>query len=339
MSRLTCLTSALMIAVLFPVISAAQNDAAQAPVSARIIWVKKIWDDAPHNAFTDLVRWQDRFYCAFREGKGHAGDIGKLRVLVSEDGETWRSAALLEDENYDLRDADISVTPDDRLMVLGGAQRMIDGVRYTGTFVSFTSDGETFTQPKVVIPYGRWLWRVSWHEGKAYGITYSTPSGQPFSSLVTSEDGERWTVHVPGLLGKGWPTEAVIQFTKDNTAYILHRRDGSDNSAYFGKSHAPYTDWQWHDLGRYIGGPNFIELPSGTWLAAGRLSTPEGSKTELLHLDVQAPKATPILRLPSGGDTSYPGLVWHDGALWMSYYASHEGKSSIYLAKIEVSGE
>ena len=31
-----------------------------------------------------------------------------------------------------------------------------------------------------------------------------------------------------------------------------------------------------------------------------------------------------------------PGLVWHDNLLWMSYYSSHEGKTSIYLAKIKL---
>jgi hypothetical protein len=40
--------------------------------------------------------------------------------------------------------------------------------------------------------------------------------------------------------------------------------------------------------------------------------------------------------MPSGGDSSYPGMVLHDGLLWMSYYSSHEGKSSIYLARIRL---
>ena len=44
----------------------------------------------------------------------------------------------------------------------------------------------------------------------------------------------------------------------------------------------------------------------------------------------------PILTFTSGGDTSYPGLVWHDDRLWMSYYSSHEGKTSIYLAQIKM---
>jgi hypothetical protein len=45
----------------------------------------------------------------------------------------------------------------------------------------------------------------------------------------------------------------------------------------------------------------------------------------------------PVLTLPSGGDCSYPGMVWHDDRLWISYYSSHEGKTSIYLAKVDPS--
>ena len=44
----------------------------------------------------------------------------------------------------------------------------------------------------------------------------------------------------------------------------------------------------------------------------------------------------PALTLPSGGDTSYAGMVWHEGQLWVSYYASHEGKTAIDLARVKV---
>ena len=37
---------------------------------AKLVTVQKIWDQAPHNAFTDLVRFQDQWYCTFREGAG-----------------------------------------------------------------------------------------------------------------------------------------------------------------------------------------------------------------------------------------------------------------------------
>ena len=43
-----------------------------------------------------------------------------------------------------------------------------------------------------------------------------------------------------------------------------------------------------------------------------------------------------VLELPSGGDTSYAGMVLKDGILWVSYYSSHEGKTSIYLAKVGI---
>ena len=49
---------------------------------------------------------------------------------------------------------------------------------------------------------------------------------------------------------------------------------------------------------------------------------------------IQVTRLTEALRLPSGGDTRHAGLVWHDNLLWVSYYASHEGKTSIYLAKV-----
>ena len=36
---------------------------------AELVQVRKIWDRAPHNAFTDLVRFHDRWFCVFREGR------------------------------------------------------------------------------------------------------------------------------------------------------------------------------------------------------------------------------------------------------------------------------
>ena len=42
---------------------------------------------------------------------------------------------------------------------------------------------------------------------------------------------------------------------------------------------------------------------------------------------------------PSSGDCSYPGLVWHDRLLWMSYYSTHEGHTAIYLATVRIPGQ
>jgi hypothetical protein len=308
--------------------------------SAKLLSVTKISDEAPHSAFTDLAFWNDQFVCAFREGRAHVSTDGKIRVLTSPGGETWKSSAVVRLEGYDLRDAGLSAAPDGRLMLIGGASpRKNDGDGApTGSFVSFSDDATTWTKPQIVSEPGRWLWRVTWHDGKAYGIDYAAGSKDRAASLLVSDDGTHYRALAPRFLDQGWPTESVVRFDDDGTMYCLARRDGKApaNTAMFAASKPPYTDWTWHDLGKYFGGPNFIQLPDGSWIAAGRIVTKEGPRTHVARLDVSAPALETILELPSGGDNSYPGLVYRDGVLWVSYYSSHEGKGKIYLAKVEL---
>jgi hypothetical protein len=82
-----------------------------------------------------------------------------------------------------------------------------------------------------------------------------------------------------------------------------------------------------------IGGPNLIGLPNGRFLAGvclydGRV------RTSLGWVDPSRGTFEEWLMLPSGGDTSYPGLVFHEDRLWVSYYSSHEGKTSIDMAVV-----
>ena len=79
-----------------------------------------------------------------------------------------------------------------------------------------------------------------------------------------------------------------------------------------------------------------IRLPDGRFIAAVRLYD-DKVRTSLCWLDVEKATLAEVLKLPSGGDTSYAGMVWHDDQLWVSYYSSHEEKTSIYLAKVRFS--
>ena len=182
---------------------------------------------------------------------------------------------------------------------------------------------------------GRWLWEVTWHQGKAYGVSYPTPKGAPSTALLVSDDGRQFTPLVKPFQMTQRPTEAIIQFAKDGSCVCLHRRDGQPGHAVFGSAAKPSGPWTWKTLDRKIGGPSLTQHPaSGEWIGVVRLYD-GGARTEVCHIDPQKGTLTPLCRLPSGGDTSYPGLVWQEnGHLLVSYYSSHQGKAMIYLAEI-----
>ena len=297
---------------------------------------KKIWDRAPHNAFTDLVRFQDRWFCVFREGQNHVSPDGALRVITSVDGDKWESAALIQSGNSDLRDAKITVTPDGQLM-LCGAEALHDKSQHTHQSLAwFSKDGRTWSEKHAIGDPDFWLWRVTWHQGTAYGIGYGC-GNEKAVRLYASKDGKKFDTLVQKLQPDGYPNETSIAFEGD-TAYCLLRRDGKEkgaNTGLLGIAKAPYTQWEWKDLGTRIGGPHMIRLPDGRFIAAVRLYDKK-VRTSLCWLDPQAGKLTEFLTLPSGGDTSYAGLVLEANQLWVSYYSSHEGKTSIYLSKLTV---
>jgi hypothetical protein len=315
------------------------------PVKAagpELVSVKKIWNEGRHNAFTDLIRFEGKWFCTFREGDAHVGGDGGIRVLVSMNGEDWASAALLTERGVDLRDPKFSVTPDGRLMLaLGGSVYEGKTLKDRQPRVAFSKDGRAWSDPQRVLERGDWLWRVTWQEGRAYGISYHSLTGAQAKGewavkLVESRDGVNYRL-VKNLEVPGRPNEATVRFFENGEAVALLRREASDKAAWIGVSRAPFTDWKWQSAGLFIGGPNFIILPNGKMIAGGREMklAPIGPKMFLGEMTAQA--VTPQLILPSGGDCSYPGMVWHDDTLWVSYYSSHEGKSSTYLAKVKLS--
>ena len=298
-----------------------------------LISVKKIWSEAPHNAFTDLVRFNDQWYCVFREGKGHVSPDGALRVIRSKDGENWESAAVIRSNDSDLRDAKITITPDGKLMLCGAEALHDKSTKSHQSVAWFSKDGTNWSDKYEIGDPSNWLWRVTWHKGVAYGIGYGCGKDR-YIRLYRSRDGKTFETLVPRLLETGYPNESSIVFAGD-TAYCLLRRDGQPNTGLLGTAKPPYTRWEWRDLGVRIGGPHLLQLKDGRFLAAVRLYD-QKARTSLCWLDPKTATLTECLTLPSGGDTSYAGMVEQDGQLWISYYSSHERQTSIYFAKVQL---
>ncbi|MBM3765779.1 MAG: exo-alpha-sialidase [Acidobacteria bacterium] len=297
--------------------------------------VARIWDIAPHNAFTDLIHHKGEWLCVFREGRAHVSTDGAIRVIGSRDGVKWTSKALLKSNALDLRDPKITLTPKGELMLTAAAaQREKDGQSPVphDTFAWFSRDGAAWSEPFKIGDHNFWLWRVSWNKGAAYTVGYETMSRAGITRLYTSHDGRQFDTLVPTLQADGYSNESSILFKKDGIALCLLRRDGGTRTALLGTSKPPYKEWQWKDLGVRIGGPHFVEVSGGRLIGAVRLHDGK-TRTAIVEIDAAAGTLKEVSPLPSSGDSSYAGLVWRKGELWISYYASHEGKSSIYLAR------
>ncbi|MFW6437605.1 MAG: exo-alpha-sialidase [Armatimonadota bacterium] len=298
-----------------------------------LLSVERIWDRGAHNAFTGLTRWDGRWWCTFREARGHVSDDGALRVIVSEDGSAWESAALISIDGRDLRDPKLNVTPDCTLMLLAGERHQEDGEWRNASMTWHSPDGERWHGPFSVADPGTWLWRATWHAGTAWGFAYGCQP-QGCLRLFRSRCGMRFEQVGDDIVVGTYPNETSIVFDGD-TALCLLRLDGEGATGRLGRARPPYTEWEWRDLGVKIGGPEMIRLPDSRYLACCRLYD-DHVRTSLLWLDPAEATLTEALELPSGGDTSYAGMTWHEGLLWVAYYSSHGEKTSIYLAKVRV---
>jgi hypothetical protein len=309
----------------------------------KIVSVERIWDAAGHNAFTDLIRFRNQWFCTFRESESHVGGEGRIRVLTSADGRRWTTAALLTEPGVDLRDPKFSITPDRRLMLVLGGTYLEGKSKAMQPRVTFSSDGSHWSATVRILERDDWLWRVTWYKNQSYGIAYTVPSRNkagpepvPWSvRLVTAPDGLHFRTLAP-LNIPDRPNEGTLRFAENGDCIALVRREAGDKAAWIGRSHLPYTTWQWKSADLFIGGPNFIRLPDGSMVAAGREIDPATRSPKTFLGSMSLDSVVPQLTLPSGGDCSYPGLVFHQGLLWMTYYSSHEGKASIYLAKIKL---
>ena len=307
--------------------------------------VDRIADEAPHSAFTDLLRVDNRLYCTFREGDGHVyGADGRIRVLVRDHDGAWRSVALLAEDGIDLRDPKLSLMPDGRIMVLCGGSDYDDRTLVGAcSRVAFSDpEGEEFgpVVPVDIDPAIRtdvdWLWRVAWDgSGTAWGVVYQPRNAGPSVRLMRSEDGIAWG-HVADLPVEGEGNETALHIDGDGRMTALVRREGSDARAMLGHASPPYLDWTFDVLPEAIGGPELVRSPTGDgWIVSGRRYLADGARTSIWWRGDDGSWET-LVTLPSGGDTSYPGMVIDEGRLLVSYYSGHEGRTAIHFAEATI---
>lgn len=312
------------------------------------IRVNKVWDEAPHNAFPDLLKFKHSFYIAFREGAHHVSNEndGKVRIMRSRDLKKWETVALLQLTGIDVREARLSETPDGKILVTVAAGIWKDRQYLSlNPYISFSDKyGNAFTslEKAEIDPAIKreldWIWRVTWNNGTGYGVMYQTYPGHRGGEwkvhLLKTTDGKKYE-QVVELPVDGNPNESTIRFDKNGKMYILIRRESKDKMGVMATADYPYKSFSFEPLKWRLGGPNFIFLNDQELIIGSRFHE-EKTCTALFLTDLEG-NVKKIIRLPSNGDSSYPGLLIYKKKLRVLYYSSHEGKTSIYMAEVPLS--
>jgi len=337
---------------------------------AKIEWVRRIYEDGWHNAFTDFQFFKGRYYICFRNGLSHVSPEGKAVVIASDDLIDWRRAGVPVNTMGDDRDPHMVAT-EDRLFVYAGnvtrpdpVQHGDEGPRLIRSVCSFSEDGTTWTEPRQVYRDGYWLWGVGRGNDRLYGLAYGNePSEWNLKPtelhLLQSTDGLEWE-QVSVVTKNG--SEATFRIT-DAGAMRVAIRGGDENRFTIAVAKPPFTDWRLQDLGESIPAPRLVVAGGREYVigrqhlrergglgGSGDAGGPDGPgriverRTSIWQ--VAEDGVVHVLDLPSGGDTSYVGAVQQeDGALLLSYYSQHEVKTgekhflypaNIYLAKVRL---
>ncbi len=329
----------------------------EVPPAVEVNNVRQVFDNGEHNAFTDMIRWQGRFWLTFRScPDGHmVHSTSSIMVLSSDDAKTWDTVHQFSVPLRDARDPHFLAFKG-KLFIFTGtwfsgegklAREDYDINKHLGFAVS-TEDGKAWSAPQQMEgTYGHYIWRavtngetayLCGRRKRGYSEAESGAGGASIleGALLESEDGLNWKFR--SLFQNEAGNETAFQILPDETMLALSREKGSTSQ--LARSQPPYLDWDRKQLPHHVGGPLLAKW-GDKWLVGGRRNTKSGPKTALYWLINDELKL--IADLPSGGDNSYPAFVPIDAQRGLvSWYSSHEKDANgqlitaVYLADVVI---
>ena len=318
--------------------------------------VRQVFHNGEHNAFTDMCRFQGRFYLTFRScPDGHGvHPTSSIIVLSSDDTQTWRQVHRFNVPKRDTRDPHFLVFKEKLFLYTGawycgeGPPKRYEMNEHLG-YAAWTGDRRKWHSPIMLEgTYGHYVWRAATFGGKAYlcarrkrefakNETRAERDPLVESAMLESDDGLIW--RKVGLFQEQFGNETAFLFEEDGSVLAVARGGGRRN-AQICRSRPPYQKWQRKDLDRYIGGPLLAKWGE-RYLVGGRKTLSGKPVTSLCWLADD--RLHEFAELPSGGDNSYPGFVEISPTrALVSYYSSHERDASgntttaIYLARLTI---
>jgi len=290
----------------------------------RVTRSRKIFGDGKHNAFTGIAALGEKTFVTFRSATTHVTFDGTIKVIGSDDRETWETVTESVEPGRDLRDPKLA-TFKDRLLVYCGSREEDSPGRVSEVIVS--DDGVVFEKriPVTGIPEGHWLWWAKPCGDVLYASAYGGATRPRTVALYKSGDGVDWekTVDFP-VSGN----ETAFDFGADGRLWALVRDDSYGSVPALCMAEPPYASFKSATrIPIRLQGPMLERLDGGCVIVGRQWDLPRrNTRTEMFWL-ADGRDMEHIRALPSGGDTSYAGwLNVAPGAAVMSYYSSHEHK-------------
>ena len=341
--------------ILLSVMEAGRSHADELP-AVQVTNIRRVFHNGEHNAFTDLIRFRDKFYLTFRScPDGHmVHPTASIIVLSSDDLKEWRQVHRFRVAKRDTRDPHF-LSFQDRLFVYTGTWysgettipvKDYDLNLHLG-YAAWSEDGGQWHGPVMLEgTFGHYIWRANTFGGKAFICGRRKkdfevgPRGEGNtvqSAMLESDDGLIWRTRALFQPDRG--DETAFQFAADGSIVAIGRRGG--DKAQLLRSKPPYTDWQRKDLDRYIGGPLLVRWGDRDVVGGRKSIGGQGPKTAMYWLVED--ELHEFAELPSGGDTSYPGFIeLSPTRAVMSWYSSHEKDeagntiTAIYMADLSI---
>jgi len=294
----------------------------------------KIWDHAPHNAFTDITFFKGKYYVTFREGERHDSDDGTIRILSSDDAYIFDESSFFDHPKYDLRDPKIINYNDSLLYVLYCMADRHNNV--ICTVIRSSSDGIKWTNETVFTQKNSWwLWSLYNYKGRlisgGYNFFKSTfVNIYQFDNVRT----KNFTSIRHGFYGNYAPGETTFASTPEGDTVFTAIRTKYPNPTALGYStgDSVLSKWTWKEQDCIVtGGPRLSYIKDiGLLLVTRDINF----RTSVFWVNTKTLETKKVFTLPSGGDNGYAGMIVNKNKLVISYYSSHEGKTSIYVATI-----
>lgn len=302
------------------------------------------FNQVPHSAFTDLIQYNNTYYCCFRESSEHNSMDGRIRVLKSSDGNSWSSFAILSKNDTDLRDPHFFIDPKSILCVATNARQK----NATRENLIYKLGKNGFQQSFAIkVDNDYWLWSYSKFRNSIYSIGYNMkqacfgksttekPQILLFKNANTSCTAFRQVTNNSWLSDSfHCASESSILF-KDNKAIAIVRDETPEHkSSFIGTSTYPFKQWQWQKFPYFVRGPKLAALPDGRiFLCAASMI--DYQRLYFAILNPATFRVEKIAPIPSGGDCGYAGVIVQGDTALVSYYSSHEGNTHIYIDRVK----